>query len=73
MNKYGISIFWNLSDEAFVAEMPELKGCIAHGETQEDALHQVSNCAGMAEDRCRYGLEHPGAKRKTDVCLIPHI
>ena len=45
MNKYEIIIFWSKSDEAFIAEMPELKGCIAHGETQEEALREVNAVA----------------------------
>jgi predicted RNase H-like HicB family nuclease len=41
MSKYEIIIFWSKEDNAFVAEMPELKGCIAHGGTQDEALKQV--------------------------------
>ena len=44
-NKYEIIIYWSESDNVFVAEMPELKGCIAHGETQDEALHQVNAVA----------------------------
>jgi predicted RNase H-like HicB family nuclease len=45
MNKYEIIIFWSERDGAFVAEMPELKGCIAHGETQTEALREVNKVA----------------------------
>ena len=38
MNKYEILIYWSDEDEAFVAEVPELPGCAAHGATQEAAL-----------------------------------
>ena len=38
MDRYEIIIFWSTEDEAFVAEVPELPGCIAHGATQEEAL-----------------------------------
>jgi predicted RNase H-like HicB family nuclease len=41
MSKYEIIIFWSAEDNAFVAEMPELKGCVAHGDTQDEALKQV--------------------------------
>ena len=44
-NKYEIIIYWSESDNVFVAEMPELKGCIAHGETQDEALQQVNAVA----------------------------
>jgi predicted RNase H-like HicB family nuclease len=38
MDKYEIIIFWSGEDEAFVAEVPELPGCMAHGTTHEEAL-----------------------------------
>ncbi len=38
MDKYEIILFWSAEDEVFVAEVPELPGCVAHGGTQEDAL-----------------------------------
>lgn len=45
MNKYEIIIYWSETDNAFVAEIPELKGCIAHGDTQDEALREVNNVA----------------------------
>ncbi len=44
-NKYEIIIYWSETDKVFVAEMPELKGCIAHGETQNEALNEINNLA----------------------------
>ena len=38
MNKYEVILYWSEEDEAFVAEVPELPGCAAHGPTQEAAL-----------------------------------
>ena len=38
MIKYEVIIYWSLEDDAFVAEVPELPGCSAHGPTQEAAL-----------------------------------
>ena len=38
MDKYEIIIFWSAEDEVFVAEVPELSGCAAHGVTHEEAL-----------------------------------
>lgn len=39
--KYEIILFWSEDDQAFVAEVPELPGCIAHGYSQESALSNV--------------------------------
>ncbi len=36
--KYEVIISWSQEDEAFIAEVPELAGCIAHGPTQQAAL-----------------------------------
>ena len=40
MHKYEIIIFWSKEDNLFVAEVPELPGCMAHAhrETQADPL-----------------------------------
>ncbi len=44
-NKYEIIIYWSKQDEVFVAEMPELNGCIAHGDTQDEALREINEVA----------------------------
>lgn len=41
MHKYEIILYWSNEDQAFVAEVPELAGCLAHGDTQEAALAQA--------------------------------
>ena len=36
--KYQMTIFWSQQDEAYVADVPELPGCMAHGDSLETAL-----------------------------------
>ena len=36
--RYEIIIFWSDHDNAFVAEVPELPGCMADGQTYQEAL-----------------------------------
>lgn len=38
MSKYEIIIYWSAEDESFVAEVPELPGCMADGATYQSAL-----------------------------------
>ena len=38
MSKYEIIIYWSKEDNSFIAEVPELPGCIADGKTYEEAL-----------------------------------
>ena len=39
--KYEIIMFWSEEDQAFVADVPELPGCMAHGDSYESALANV--------------------------------
>ena len=36
--KYEIIIYWSNEDDAFIADVPELRGCLADGETYQEAL-----------------------------------
>ena len=47
MYKYEIILYWSNNDDAFVAEVPELPGCMAHGNTQEDALRHVNQAMAL--------------------------
>jgi predicted RNase H-like HicB family nuclease len=38
MIKYEVILYWSEEDQAFIAEVPELPGCMADGETYQDAL-----------------------------------
>ena len=47
MDKYEIIIFWSEEDHAFVAEAPELPGCMAHGDTHESALANARSAIAL--------------------------
>jgi predicted RNase H-like HicB family nuclease len=38
MPRYEIIIYWSADDQAFIAEVPELPGCAADGQTHQEAL-----------------------------------
>jgi predicted RNase H-like HicB family nuclease len=40
-HKYEVIIYWSNEDEAFIAEVPELSGCMADGETYHEAVDNV--------------------------------
>jgi predicted RNase H-like HicB family nuclease len=50
MYKYEIIIYWSNEDQAFIAEVPELAGCMAHGQTQEAALKNVNEAIQLWVD-----------------------
>jgi predicted RNase H-like HicB family nuclease len=41
MSKYEVIIYWSDEDGAFLAEVPELPGCMADGATYREALERV--------------------------------
>ena len=47
MYKYEVVLYWSNADDAFVAEVPELPGCMAHGDTQEAALEHVNEAMAL--------------------------
>jgi predicted RNase H-like HicB family nuclease len=41
MKDYHINIFYSAEDEAYIADIPDLKYCSAFGATPEEALREV--------------------------------
>ena len=66
MHKYAVIIPWsdNLGDQVFVADVPELPGCTAHGDTHEEALASAQEAIVLwLETTKKFGdpLPRPGA------------
>lgn len=63
MNKYEVIIYWSDEDQAFVAEVPELPGCMAHGPTQEAALASTKEAIQLWLDTAKeFGDPIPAPK-----------
>ena len=59
-HKYAIEIFYSDEDEGFIAVVPELPGCSAFGETEEEALSEVKVAIGLWLETARQeGREIP--------------
>jgi predicted RNase H-like HicB family nuclease len=41
MYRYEVIIYWSKEDNAYIAEVPELPGCMADGTTYRQALDNV--------------------------------
>jgi len=52
-HNYAIVIFFSDEDEGFIAVVPELAGCSAFGETEEEALSEVKVAIGLWLDTAR--------------------
>ncbi len=53
MDKYEIILYWSEEDKVFIAEVPELPGCMAHGDTQEAALANAKGAVRLWFDTAR--------------------
>ncbi len=53
MQRYEIIIYWSDEDKVFVADVPELPGCIAHGPTEELALSNVKDAMQLWIDTAK--------------------
>ncbi|MXY93281.1 MAG: type II toxin-antitoxin system HicB family antitoxin [Caldilineaceae bacterium SB0670_bin_27] len=63
MYKYEVIIYWSNADDTFVAEAPELPGCMAHGDTQEVALRNINEAMAHWIDTAReFGESVPEPK-----------
>ena len=61
--KYEIIIHWNNEDNIFVAEVPELPGCMAHGKDYDNALSNIKEAIELWIDTAKkYGDPIPKPK-----------
>jgi predicted RNase H-like HicB family nuclease len=70
MYKYELIIYWHPEDQIFIAEVPELPGCIAHGNTQEAALKNIKEAMQLWIDTAQeFGdpIPEPQRQRLTKV------
>jgi len=56
-NGYEMIIWWSEEDDAYVVDVPELPGCMAHGATRQAALRN-------AEDAIKFWIKTAKADRK---------
>jgi len=65
MYKYEIIIYWSREDQVFVAEVPELPGCMAHGKNQEEALSKANEAIQLWIDTAQeFGDQIPEPKQR---------
>lgn len=63
MHKYEIIIYWSDEDDAFIAEVPQLPGCAAHGDSADSALANCQHAIELWIDTAQeFGREVPEPK-----------
>jgi antitoxin HicB len=51
--RYRILVEWSDEDQTFIARVPALPGCLAHGPSAEKATHEAEVAAGLILDVMR--------------------
>ncbi|MDY0201997.1 MAG: hypothetical protein RBR40_13530 [Tenuifilaceae bacterium] len=63
--KYEIIIYWSTEDDCFIAEAPELSGCMADGNDYQEALNNIQLIIDeWIETACSLGRSIPVPKGK---------
>lgn len=65
MHRYEVSICWSAEDQVFIAAVPELPGCVAHGSSEELALEAAQAAISLWLDTAReFGDPIPESKSR---------
>jgi len=47
MSRYQILVAWSPEDDLFLAQVPDLPGCFAHGVNEEEALESAKSAIDL--------------------------
>ena len=58
--RYHINLFWSAEDDCWIADVPDLKPCSAHGDTRAEALANINDAIeGWLEVAGEKGMSIP--------------
>ena len=69
MYRYEIILYWSNEDQAIIAEVPELPGCMAHGDDYETALRNIKDAMRLWLDTARE-FGHPIPQPKGERLML---
>lgn len=66
--RYHINLFWSDEDGCWIADVPDLKYCSAHGDTTKDAIASVQDAIeGWLETAREHGMAIPPARYRPAI------
>ncbi len=72
MYQYALVIWYSKQDQAYLVQVPELPGCMADGETPEEAAQAAQTAIRLwIEGARKMGRPVPRPKRVRDMALKP--
>ena len=68
---YHINLFWSAEDECWIADVPDLKPCSAHGDTRAEALANIDSAIeGWIETAIDRGFPLPEAQYRPAIYAV---
>jgi predicted RNase H-like HicB family nuclease len=65
---YHINLFWSSEDDCWIADVPDLKPCSAHGDTPDEAIANIQNAIeGWLESARAGNLPIPEARYRPAI------
>lgn len=65
---YHINLFWSSEDDCWIADVPDLKPCSAHGDSPEEAIANIQDAIeGWLESARAGGLAIPEARYRPAI------
>ena len=65
---YHINLYWSAEDACWIADVPDLKPCSAHGETRAEALARINDAIdGWLETAQDLGMTVPEARYRPAI------
>lgn len=62
-SQYEMILYWDKTDKIFVVDIPELPGCMAHGQTKKQAIDNAENAVQFWIKTAKEdGIKIPDAK-----------
>ena len=66
--RYHINLFWSVEDACWIADVPDLRPCSAHGDTRSEALANIDDAiAGWLEIARERGFPIPDARYRPAI------
>jgi len=70
MAEYSIFIQYDSQDKIYVVNIPELPGCMAHGQTKEEALKEIETAKNLwIETALKDGVKIPKPHLFNDISV----
>jgi predicted RNase H-like HicB family nuclease len=65
---YHINLFWHAEDKCWIADVPDLNGCSAHGETPQEAAAEAEIAISLwLESAAAHGDPVPVARYRPAI------